>query len=50
MPFISYILTDHDVCMNLVKVQAIKEMPLPEDMAAVQKLLSLVDITKPLQK
>ena len=59
VPFIGHMATSEGFCMDPSKVQAIKEMPTPKDVAAVQRLLGLAqylskflphlsDITKPL--
>ena len=60
VPFIDHVATAEDLCVDPNKVQAILEMPPPEDIAAVQHLLGLAqylskflphlsDITKPLR-
>ena len=60
MPFIGHVATAEGLCVDPNKVQAILEMPPPEDIAAVQRLLGLAqylskflphlsDITKPLR-
>ena len=41
VPFIGHIATDQELCVDLAKVQAIKEMPMPTNIAAVQRLLGL---------
>ena len=61
VPFIGHRATDQGLCVDPAKVQAIKEMPTPKDVAGVQRLLGLTqylskflphlsDITKPLRK
>ena len=60
VPFIGHVATAEGLCVDPNKVQAILEMPPPEDIAAVQRLLGLAqylskfllhlsDITKPLR-
>ena len=60
VPIIGHMATSEGLCMDPSKVQAIKEMPTPKDVAAVQRLLGLAqylskflphlsDITKPLR-
>ena len=60
VPFIGHIATDQGLCADPAKVQAIKEMPMPKNIAAVQRLLGLAqylskflphlsDIMKPLR-
>ena len=60
VPFIGHIATDQGLCVDPAKVQAIKEMPMPKNIAAVQRLLGLAqylskflphlsDIMKPLR-
>ena len=57
--FIGHMATDHGLCVDPAKVQAIKGMPTPKDVISVQRLLGLAqylskflphlsDITKPL--
>ena len=41
VPFIGHMATSEGLCMDPSKVQAIKEMPTPKDVAAVQRLLGL---------
>ena len=41
VPFIGHMATKEGLCMDPAKVQAIKEMPAPRDVAAVQRLLGL---------
>ena len=61
VPFIGHIATDQGLCVDPAKVQAIKEMPMPTNIAAVQRLLGLAqylskflphlsDIMKPLRE
>jgi len=61
VPFIGHIATGQGLIVDPAKVQAIKDMPLPKDVSAVQHLLGLTqyfskflphlsDITKPLQE
>ena len=61
VPFIGHMATDHGLCVDPAKVQAIKGMPTPKDVTAVQRLLGLAqylskflphlsDITKPLRE
>ena len=61
VPFIGHVATKDGVCVDPVKVQAVLEMPIPEDVAAVQRLLGfaqylskflprLSDVTKPLRE
>lgn len=61
VPFMSHLATAYGLSVDPHKVQAIMEMPQPEDVAAVQGLLGLVqylykflphlsDIAKPLQE
>ena len=61
VPFIGHIATDQGLCVDPAKVQAIKEMPMPTNIAAVQQLLGLAqylskflphlsDIMKPLRE
>ena len=61
VPFIGHVATAAGLCVDPHKVQAIMEMPPPEDVAAVQRLLGpaqylskflshLSDITKPLRE
>ena len=60
VPFIGHMATSEGLCMDPAKVQTISEMPTPNNMAAVQRLLGLAqylskflphlsDITKPLR-
>ena len=60
VPFIGHIATDQGLCADPSKVRAITEMPPPTDVAAVQRLLGMVqylckflphlsDLTKPLR-
>ena len=60
VPFIGHIATDQGLCVDPAKVQAIKEMPMPKNITAVQRLLGLAqylskflphlsDIMKPLR-
>ena len=61
VPFIGHIATANGLCVDPHKVQAIMEMPQPDDVAAIQRLLGLAqylskflphlsDITKPLRE
>ena len=61
VPFIGHVATGQGLCVDPAKVQAIKEMPIPKDMAGVQQLLGLTqylskflphlaEITKPLRE
>ena len=61
VPFIGHIATADGLCVDPHKVQAIMEMPQPDDVAAIQRLLGLAqylskflphlsDITKPLRE
>ena len=61
VPFIGHMATDHGLCVDPAKVQAIKGMPTPKDVISVQRLLGLAqylskflphlsDITKPLRE
>ena len=60
VPFIGQIATDQGLCVDPANVQANKEMPMPKNIAAVQRLLKLAqylskflphlsDIMKPLR-
>ena len=60
VPFIGHVATDKGLCVDPAKVRAIAEMPQPEDVAGVQRLLGMAqylakflphlsDITKPLR-
>ena len=59
VPFIGHVAIGQGLCVDPAKVQAIKEMPIPKDVAGVQQLLGLTqylskflphlaEITKPL--
>ena len=59
VPFIGHVATDKGLCADPTKVRAIIEMPPPENVASVQRLLGMVqylckflphlsDISKPL--
>ena len=61
VPFIGHIATANGLCVDPHKVQAIMEMPQPDDVAAIQRLLGLAqylskflphlsDMTKPLRE
>jgi len=61
VPFIGHLLTPEGLCVDPSKVRAIVDMPPPEDVAAVQRLLGLAqylnkflphlsDVTKPLRE
>jgi len=61
VPFIGHVATKDGLCMDPQKIKAIVEMPLPKDVASVQRLLGfaqylskflphLADITKALKK
>ena len=61
VPFIGHVATPEGLCVDPAKVRAIKEMPPPEDIAGIQRLLGLgqylskflphlSDITKPLRE
>ena len=61
VPFIGHIATDQGLCVDPAKVLAIKEMPMPTNIAAIQRLLGLAqyhskfllhlsDIMKPLRE
>ena len=61
VPFIGHIATQQGLCVDPAKVQAIKDMPLPKNVAGVQRLLGLTqylskflphlsDITKPMRE
>jgi len=57
VPFIGHRATSEGLCVDPAKVQAIQEMPVPQSVAAVQRLLgmaqylskSLAEITQPLR-
>ncbi len=61
VPFMRHLATSKRLCVDPTKVQVIREMPQPKDVAAVQRLLGLAqylikfmphlsDITKPLRE
>ena len=61
VPFIGHVATGQGLCADPAKVQAIREMPRPMDVAAVRRLLGLTqylskflphlsDLTKPLRE
>ena len=61
VPFIGHVATAEGLCVDPSKVQAIQDMPPPQDVAAVQRLLGLAqylskflphlsDVTKPLRE
>ena len=61
VPFIAHVATANGVCVDPHKVQAIMEMPQPDNVAAIQRLLGLAqylskflphlsDVTKPLRE
>ncbi len=61
LPFIGHVATAQGLQVDPHKVQAVREMPTPEDVAAVQRLLGFVqylskfmphlsDVTKPLRE
>ena len=61
VPFIGHVATKDGLCMDPQKIKAIVEMPIPKDVASVQRLLGfaqylskflphLADITKALKK
>ena len=41
VPFIGHVATPEGLCVDPAKVRAIKEMPPPEDIAGIQRLLGL---------